>query len=114
MIGSLKRFKIISDRYRNRRKRFGLRFNLIAGIANNDQKFFTLQLAITNALISTGFVGAGVLGGMISRNSKNVIFLVYLASILAIGACVVLITSVFFLPLLYLSACMLGIGTYCF
>lgn len=30
----LKRFKIISDRYRNRRKRFGLRFNLIAGIYN--------------------------------------------------------------------------------
>jgi hypothetical protein len=33
-IGFLKRFKIISDRYRNRRKRFGLRFNLIAGICN--------------------------------------------------------------------------------
>ena len=30
----LKRFKIIADRYRNRRKRFGLRFNLIAGIYN--------------------------------------------------------------------------------
>lgn len=36
VIGSLKRFKIISDRYRNRRKRFGLRFNLIAGIHNLD------------------------------------------------------------------------------
>lgn len=34
VIGRLKRFKIISDRYRNRRKRFGLRFNLIAGIYN--------------------------------------------------------------------------------
>jgi len=34
VIGSLKRFKIISDRYKNRRKRFGLRFNLIAGIHN--------------------------------------------------------------------------------
>ena len=33
-IGRLKRFKIIADRYRNRRKRFGLRFNLIAGIYN--------------------------------------------------------------------------------
>lgn len=30
----IKRFKIIADRYRNRRKRFGLRFNLIAGIYN--------------------------------------------------------------------------------
>jgi hypothetical protein len=34
LIGMLKRFKIISDRYRNRRKRFGLRFNLIAGLYN--------------------------------------------------------------------------------
>lgn len=33
-IGFLKRFRIISDRYRNRRKRFGLRFNLIASIHN--------------------------------------------------------------------------------
>jgi hypothetical protein len=36
VIGALKRFKIIADRYRNRRRRFGLRFNLIAGIYNHD------------------------------------------------------------------------------
>jgi len=35
-IGFVKRFKILSERYRNRRKRFGLRFNLIAGICNFD------------------------------------------------------------------------------
>ena len=34
VIGVLKRFKIIADRYRNRRKRFALRFNLISGIYN--------------------------------------------------------------------------------
>ena len=34
VIGCVKRFKILSDRYRNRRRRFGLRFNLIAGIYN--------------------------------------------------------------------------------
>jgi hypothetical protein len=34
VIGRLKRFKIIAERYRNRRKRFALRFNLIAGIYN--------------------------------------------------------------------------------
>ena len=34
IIGMIKRFRIISDRYRNRRKRFVLRFNLIAGIYN--------------------------------------------------------------------------------
>jgi hypothetical protein len=34
VLGLLKRFKIISDKYRNRRKRFGLRFNLIAGFHN--------------------------------------------------------------------------------
>ena len=34
IIGRLKRFKVISERYRNRRRKFGLRFNLIAGIYN--------------------------------------------------------------------------------
>lgn len=34
IIGLLKRFKIIADRYRNRRQRFGLRFNLLAGLYN--------------------------------------------------------------------------------
>ncbi len=38
VIGKIKRFKILSDRYRNRRKRFGLRFNLIAGICNYELK----------------------------------------------------------------------------
>ncbi|KJV53488.1 putative transposase [Orientia tsutsugamushi str. Gilliam] len=36
IIGMLQRFKIIADKYRNRRKRFGLRFNLISGIYNFD------------------------------------------------------------------------------
>ena len=39
IIGVLKRFRIISDVYRNRRKRFGLRFNLIAGIYNFETKY---------------------------------------------------------------------------
>jgi len=30
----LKIFRILAERYRNRRKRFGLRFNLIAAIVN--------------------------------------------------------------------------------
>lgn len=34
VIGMLKRFRIIADKYRNRRKRFSLRFNLIAGLYN--------------------------------------------------------------------------------
>lgn len=34
VIWKVKIFKIISDRYRNRRKRFWLRFNLISGIYN--------------------------------------------------------------------------------
>jgi len=34
VIGSLKRFRILAERYRNRRKRFGLRFNLLAAIFN--------------------------------------------------------------------------------
>jgi transposase len=34
VFATLKRFKIIACKYRNRRKRFGLRFNLIAGFYN--------------------------------------------------------------------------------
>jgi len=34
VIGALKRFHILAERYRNRRKRFGLRINLIAAWYN--------------------------------------------------------------------------------
>ncbi|MGE0086025.1 MAG: transposase family protein, partial [Desulfococcaceae bacterium] len=38
VIGKIKIFKILSDIYRNRRKRFELRFRLIAGIYNFELK----------------------------------------------------------------------------
>jgi hypothetical protein len=34
VIGHLKIFRIVAERYRNRRRRFALRFNLIAGLYN--------------------------------------------------------------------------------
>jgi len=34
IIGDLKTFRILSDRYRNKRKRYGVKFNIIAGIVN--------------------------------------------------------------------------------
>jgi len=37
VMGRLKVFKILSLPYRNRRKRFGLRFNLIAAICNRER-----------------------------------------------------------------------------
>jgi transposase len=36
IFGRLKVFKILSERYRNRRARFGLRFNLIAALYNRE------------------------------------------------------------------------------
>ncbi|OAL86773.1 transposase [Acinetobacter terrae] len=36
VFGRLKTFKILAERYRNRGKRLGLRFNLIAGIYNQE------------------------------------------------------------------------------
>ncbi|HET7117829.1 MAG TPA: IS5/IS1182 family transposase, partial [Hanamia sp.] len=36
IIRSLKVFRVLAERYRNRRSRFGLRVNLIAGIYNYD------------------------------------------------------------------------------
>jgi hypothetical protein len=38
VIRELKVFRIVSERYRNRRKRFGLRMNLIAGLYNFEIK----------------------------------------------------------------------------
>jgi hypothetical protein len=38
VIGRLKVFRILSERYRNRRKRFRLRFNLIASLYNLELK----------------------------------------------------------------------------
>lgn len=38
VIGAIKRFKIVAERYRNRRKRYGLRLNLIAAIHNMELK----------------------------------------------------------------------------
>ena len=37
IIRSVKIFRILAERYRNRRKRFGLRFNLIAALYNMGQ-----------------------------------------------------------------------------
>lgn len=39
----LKRFRILQGRYRNRRKRFGLRFNLIAAIYNYELNLIANQ-----------------------------------------------------------------------
>jgi hypothetical protein len=39
VIRKLKIFRILAERYRNRRKRFGLRVNLIAGILNYELAF---------------------------------------------------------------------------
>jgi hypothetical protein len=41
----LKVFKILSQRYRNRRKRFGLRFNLIAALYNYELRLPKLEVA---------------------------------------------------------------------
>jgi len=38
VIGRLKVFRILAERYRNRRRRFGLRFNLIAAICNLERE----------------------------------------------------------------------------
>jgi hypothetical protein len=38
IIRRLKIFRLLSERYRHRRKRFGLRFNLIAGLHNYELK----------------------------------------------------------------------------
>jgi len=45
VIGRVKNFKIVAEKYRNRLKRLGLRFNLICGIVNFERhlKFVSIQ-----------------------------------------------------------------------
>lgn len=41
IIGDIKTFKILSERYRNKRKRYGIKFHIIAGIVNLKNGFAT-------------------------------------------------------------------------
>jgi len=41
VIGDIKTFKILSDRYRNKRKRYGVKFHIISGIVNLKNGFTT-------------------------------------------------------------------------
>jgi hypothetical protein len=41
VIGRVKNFKIVAERYRNQRKRLLLRFNLICGVVNFEKRLFT-------------------------------------------------------------------------
>lgn len=41
IIGDLKTFKILSERYRNKRKRYNIKFNIIAGIVNLKNGFIS-------------------------------------------------------------------------
>jgi hypothetical protein len=38
VFAKLKKFKILAERYRNRRKKFGLRFNILVSIYNLELK----------------------------------------------------------------------------
>lgn len=87
---------------------------VIAKIAINDSEAFTFYISTVNALISACFIVSGLLGASVSHKNNSIEMLVYLASFLAVGACLTLIGAIEFLPLLYVSACLLGIGTYCF
>lgn len=47
IIGRIKRFKIVSEKYRNRRKRFALRLNLICGIVNYENPIKLMKLRVS-------------------------------------------------------------------
>ena len=47
VIGRIKRFKIVSEKYRNRRKRFALRLNLICGIVNYENPIKLMKLRVS-------------------------------------------------------------------
>lgn len=87
---------------------------VIAAMANKDQSFFTYQLAVTNSLISAGFICAGLISAQMFSNNSFIVFYVYCGTILGLISCFFLIAAFISVPFLYISACLLGIGIYCF
>ena len=87
---------------------------IIARLAHGNNDVFAFQQGSASSLLSFGFIAASIIGTKIAKKNNVMIPMVYLASALGLMAGILLIVSTVFLPLLYFSAVVLGIGTYCF
>lgn len=87
---------------------------VIAQMAKGDTDFFAFQQGLSNSLLAAGFIVASVVGTRVGKRNNIMISMVYLASILGVGAVLLLMVAIPYPFLLCLSAVILGIGTYCF
>jgi MFS family permease len=87
---------------------------VLARVVHSDVDQFAQQQGLTNSLVSTGFIGASLLGAKLAKNNRTIISMVYCSPILGLLSCVFLIISLKLMAFLYVSALLSGIGTYCF
>jgi MFS family permease len=87
---------------------------VIARIARGDMNFFASRQGIASSVLSVGFISASIIGTRIARKNKVIVPMIYLTPILAFLSVIFLITSIAVPSFLFLSAIILGVGTYCF
>lgn len=87
---------------------------ILARITSHSVELFSSRQGFVNSLVSCGFIGASIIGIKIGKNSKLMLTLIYLSSLLGFLSYVLLIASLELPGLIYSSALLLGIGTYCF
>ena len=86
----------------------------LAKVAQGNTALFAEGQGIATSLVSAGFILASLLGIWFAKHPKIMPSLVWGASLLGFSSVVLLSLSFFQSNSLYVSAVLLGIGTYCF
>jgi len=87
---------------------------LIARIANRDTDLFAQKQGLSVSLVSGGFLLASLLGTLFAKHQKLMTMIVWGSSLLGFSSVVLLALALFKSEILYISAFLLGVGTYCF
>lgn len=87
---------------------------LIAKIAMGDVNLFAKEQGISTSLLSGGFILASLMGVFFSKHQRLISVLVWCSTLFGLSAIILLSLSLFQNVFLYVSAFLIGLGTYCF
>lgn len=87
---------------------------LLAKVAHGDTDLFAQEQGISTSLVSGGFILATLLGTWLAKRPKLMSTMVWSSTLLGFSSVVLLSISLFQNEILYVSAFLLGLGTYCF
>lgn len=87
---------------------------LLAKIVKGDADLFAQEQGISTSLISAGFLLASLLGTWLAKDQKLIRTMIWSSSLLGFASVLFLSFSLFQSKVLYVSAFLLGLGTYCF